>query len=340
MEKISEILINWYEQNKRDLPWRRHKDAYAIWVSEIMLQQTRVEAAIPYYERFLAALPDIAALANAPEEQLLKLWEGLGYYSRVRNMQKAAKICTELHNGRLPEEPEELQKLPGIGRYTAGAIASMAYGKQVCSVDGNLCRVYARLYNLEDDMITDAGKRRVEGIIQQDMAEDMGSMNQALMDIGAGICLPGDKAKCELCPLQSHCAAYKTGRVAELPLRKKAAARRVEEKTVVICCQNGQVLLHRRPETGLLAGMIEFPLFNGHLPPEHFPNSTVLKKHKHVFSHLEWHLIGYYTEEEITAPADCFWVPVEGLFETYSFASALKPYTQWLKKTADNGPKT
>ncbi|MBR4889470.1 MAG: A/G-specific adenine glycosylase, partial [Clostridia bacterium] len=293
MEKISDTLINWYEQNKRDLPWRRHKDAYAIWVSEIMLQQTRVEAAIPYYERFLAALPNIVALANAPEEQLLKLWEGLGYYSRVRNMQKAAKICMELHNGCLPEEPEELQKLPGIGRYTAGAIASMAYGKQVCSVDGNLCRVYARLYNLEDDMMTDAAKRKVENIIQQDMAEDMGSMNQALMDIGAGICLPGEKAKCGLCPLQNRCEAYKTGRVAELPLRKKAAARRVEEKTVVICRRNGQVLLHRRPDSGLLAGLIEFPLFEGHLPPEHFPNSAPLKKHKHVFSHLEWHLIGY-----------------------------------------------
>ena len=335
MEKISDILIGWYKKNKRDLPWRRHKDAYAIWVSEIMLQQTRVEAAIPYYERFLAALPDLAALANAPEEQLLKLWEGLGYYSRVRNMQKAAKICVEAHGGRLPETPEELEKLPGIGRYTAGAIASMAYGKQVCAVDGNLCRVYARLYELEDDMTTEAGKRRVESIIRQDMAEDMGSMNQALMDIGAGICLPGDKAKCTLCPLQSHCLAFQNGRTGELPLRKKAAARRVEKKTVVICLQNGRVLLHRRPDTGLLAGLVEFPLFDGHLPPEAFPNSTALKKHKHVFSHLEWHLIGYCTREAVEPPADCFWAPLQGLFEAYSFSSALKPYTQWLQRMTE-----
>ena len=336
MEKLSHILIQWYRENKRDLPWRQHRDAYAVWVSEIMLQQTRVEAAIPYYERFLAALPDLPSLAAAPEEQLLKLWEGLGYYSRVRNMQKAAAVCMEQYGGKLPEDPAALQKLPGIGRYTAGAIASIAYGKQVCAVDGNLCRVYARLYALEDDILLEATKRKVEAIIREDMAGDMGSMNQALMDIGAGICLPGEKARCEICPLQSHCAAFAQGRVAELPVRKKAAPRRVEEKTVVICCRDSRVLLHRRPKTGLLAGMVEFPLFEGSLPPQAFPNSRALGEHKHVFSHLEWHLTGYYTEEEIAAPEECFWAPLQGLFETYSFASALKPYTAWLKNKIDS----
>ena len=185
MKKISELLLQWYASNQRDLPWRRRKSAYEIWVSEIMLQQTRVETVISYYERFLAELPDLSALAEVSEERLLKLWEGLGYYSRVRNMQKAARVCMEQYGGQLPKTAAELEKLPGIGHYTAGAIASIAYGEQVCAVDGNLGRIYARLFLLEDDMTTPAGRKKVEKLIRQDMAEDMGSMNQALMDIGA-----------------------------------------------------------------------------------------------------------------------------------------------------------
>lgn len=333
MEKISELLLQWYAVNQRDLPWRRHKNAYEIWVSEIMLQQTRVETVIPYYERFLRELPDLPALAAVEEDRLLKLWEGLGYYSRVRNMQKAAKICMEQYGGQLPKTTAELEKLPGIGHYTAGAIASIAYGEPVCAVDGNLGRVYARLFLLEDDMTTPAGRKKVEDLIREDLADDMGSMNQALMDIGAGICLPGEKAKCMLCPLQAHCQAFQQKRTAEFPIRKKQAARKKEEKTVLLCIENDRILLHRRPPQGLLAGMIEFILLDGMLPPDAFPGCIPLGNHRHIFTHLEWSLTGYCIHKPPKElPEGCFWAPLEHLFDTYSFPSAFKPYTLWLKK--------
>ena len=332
MKKISELLLQWYALNQRDLPWRRRKSAYEIWVSEIMLQQTRVETVIPYYERFLAELPDLPALAEVSEERLLKLWEGLGYYSRVRNMQKTARICMEQYGGQLPKTAAELEKLPGIGHYTAGAIASIAYGERVCAVDGNLGRVYARLFLLEDDMTTPAGRQKVENLIRQDMAEDMGSMNQALMDIGAGICLPGEKARCLLCPLQTQCQAFKEKRVADFPIRKKQATRKKEEKTVLVCIHDNQILLHRRPKQGLLAGMIEFPLLEGLLPKETFPGCVPLGKHRHIFTHLEWTLVGYcITKVPKNVPDNCFWAPLETVLETYSFPSAFKPYTAWLR---------
>lgn len=332
MKKISELLLQWYASNQRDLPWRRRKSAYEIWVSEIMLQQTRVETVISYYERFLAELPDLSALAEVSEERLLKLWEGLGYYSRVRNMQKAARVCMEQYGGQLPKTAAELEKLPGIGHYTAGAIASIAYGEQACAVDGNLGRIYARLFLLEDDMTTPAGRKKVEKLIRQDMAEDMGSMNQALMDIGAGICLPGEKARCMLCPLQTHCQAFKEKRVADFPIRKKQATRKKEEKTVLVCIHDNQILLHRRPEQGLLAGMIEFPLLDGLLSEETFPGCVPLGKHRHIFTHLEWTLVGYcITEVPKNVPDNCFWAPLDTVLEIHSFPSAFKPYIAWLR---------
>lgn len=211
-ENIAEPLLKWYDKNKRILPWRDKDNAYYTWVSEIMLQQTRVEAVKPYFQRFIRELPDVAALAAAPEEKIIKLWEGLGYYSRVRNMQKAAVHVMEEYGGRIPEDFETLLSLKGIGRYTAGAIASIAYGKKVPAVDGNVLRVYARLTENRGDIMKQSVRKSVENDLTEQMSEDRpGDFNQAMMELGAVVCVPNGKAKCEECPLGHFCLARKHG---------------------------------------------------------------------------------------------------------------------------------
>lgn len=201
-ENIAEPLLKWYDKNKRILPWRDKDNAYYTWVSEIMLQQTRVEAVKPYFARFIQELPDVAALAAAPEERIVKLWEGLGYYSRVRNMQKAAIQVMEEYDGRIPEDFETLLSLKGIGRYTAGAIASIAYGKKVPAVDGNVLRVYTRLTENHEDIMKQSVRKAVENELTERMPKDRpGDFNQAMMELGAVVCVPNGTAKCEECPL-------------------------------------------------------------------------------------------------------------------------------------------
>ena len=305
LKEIIRPLTKWYQSNKRVLPWRADRNPYAIWVSEIMLQQTRVEAVKPYFRRFVSELPNIQSLAECPEERLLKLWEGLGYYNRVRNMQKAAVTVMEKYGGQLPADYEELKKLSGIGSYTAGAIASIAYGIPVPAVDGNVLRVLARIR--EDDR--DISRQAVKGQVEKELTDIMpsrepGEFNQALMELGAVICVPGGPPRCGECPLQSLCRAHLSGKEQEFPVKTGKKERRTEQHTILLIQDGERVVLRKRPPRGLLAGLYEFPNLPGHLTRQEALNwvqeAGMLPLHiqelehaKHIFSHVEWHMIGY-----------------------------------------------
>lgn len=259
MNPLAEKLLHWYDQNARDLPWRNHPDPYAVWVSEIMLQQTRVETVIPYFQKWMAAFPTIQSLAAAGEQQVLSLWEGLGYYSRARNLHRAAKIVASQHNGRLPASAAELQKMPGIGRYTAAAIASMAFGQDIATLDGNLKRVFARLFNLQEPADSPPGEAALWALSEQHLPPGRaGDYNQALMDLGATICLP-KKPLCLLCPLGELCQARALGIQEQRPVMKPKAALPHKFKIAAVIVMDGKVLLAKRPDSGLLAGLWEFP---------------------------------------------------------------------------------
>ena len=298
-------LLPWFERNARKLPWRATKDPYRIWVSEIMLQQTRVEAVIRYYHRFLDRLPDVAALAACPETELLKLWEGLGYYSRARNMQKAAREIVTAYGGEFPRTFKEIRALPGIGEYTAGAIASFAFDLPVPAVDGNVMRVAARLAACREDILSPATHRAVTAAVAAAQPKKRaGDFNQAAIELGALICLPNAAPKCGECPLAAVCEARARGIESELPVRKKAAPRKVEERTVLILREGDRVALCRRPSAGLLAGLFEPPCVPGRLrldevaallrgwgiAPLHL---TPLESSAHLFTHIEWRMVGY-----------------------------------------------
>ncbi len=298
-------LLIWYAENARELPWRQNITPYRVWISEIMLQQTRVEAVKPYFERFMRELPDVRALAEVPEEKLLKLWEGLGYYSRARNLQKAARqVCAE-YGGELPFDPEQLQRLCGIGAYTAGAIASIAFGRPAPAVDGNVMRVWARLCADERDILQPAVQKQaredVAAIIPADRA---GDFTQALIELGATVCVPAGEAKCHICPLQAFCKAMAEDRTDELPVRSKAKPRKIIDMTVLLIHDGTRVLLHKRPDSGLLAGMYEFYQTEGvmdaemaarHVREMGFEVQDISEPipAKHIFTHLEWHMTGY-----------------------------------------------
>ncbi len=347
-------LLSWYEENKRDLPWRHTRDPYRIWVSEIMLQQTRVEAVIPYYERFLARLPSVAALAECPEEELMKLWEGLGYYSRVRNMQKAAKSIMSGNGASFPQTYEEILSLCGIGEYTAGAIGSFAFDLPVPAVDGNVLRVVARLCAYGEDVLSPAAKRTVTAAVAAAQPKDRAAdFNQALIELGAIVCLPNGAPKCELCPLADVCKAHAEGIETQLPVRKKAAPRKITPKTVLILRDGERVALCRRPDTGLLAGLFEPPTLEGHWSEgklrEHLLQSgieplylTPLESAKHIFTHLEWHMVGFeivLREEDVAKIADIplngtgkamFFAPREEIDARYAIPGAYRAYRPYM----------
>ncbi len=294
--------MEWYQKNARDLPWRKTKDGYAVWISEIMLQQTRVAAVIPYYERFLRELPDVFALAEIDDDRLHKLWEGLGYYSRAKNLKKAANEICFRFGGNMPQSYDTLLTLPGIGEYTAGAIASIAFGEAVPAVDGNVLRVYARFFGEARDIRDPAFKEEVRAsLLPLVPADQPGAFNAALMELGATICLPNGTPKCGECPVCEHCKAYREGRTAELPVLSAKKARKVERKTVFALTLNGGLIGFRRPESGLLAGLWQLPETAGELSDE--KAAAWLGEHginpvgelrfyerKHIFTHIEWHM--------------------------------------------------
>lgn len=344
LEMITEPLLLWFAGHARVLPWREEPTPYRVWVSEIMLQQTRVEAVKPYFERFVKVLPDVRALAECEEEALLKLWEGLGYYNRVRNMQIAAKTVMEEYGGQLPASYEELLKLKGIGHYTAGAIASIAYGIPVPAVDGNVLRVISRLCEDSSDIGKQSVRNEMEKALQAVMPKGRaGAFNQALMELGATVCVPNGAPLCGDCPWNGFCKAGQRQSWDRIPVKGKAKPRKIEEKTVFIIQIGNQVVLNKRPAKGLLAGMYEFPNTNGHLSKEEV--LVWAKRHgvspirikpleaaKHIFSHVEWHMVGYVIRvDELLQQEGLLFVDVKETEEKYPIPAAFSAYTKYME---------
>lgn len=343
--EVVDPLVQWYRENKRDLPWRKNPDAYKVWVSEIMLQQTRVEAVKPYYERFLKALPTVQDLARAEEDTLLKLWEGLGYYNRVRNMQKAAQQIMVDHHGEFPSSYEEILSLKGIGDYTAGAISALAYGIPKPAVDGNVLRVVSRLLCIEEDIMKQNVRRKVEKQLEKVIPRDAASdFDQGLIELGALICVPNGKPGCTECPLKTLCKAHAWGREKELPVRTKQKARRIEERTIFIFRDGETVALKKRPAKGLLAGLYELPGMEGKMTQEEviayskkiglLPIRVMpAGEAKHIFSHVEWHMTGYLVvvdELEKSCKEEMLFVHPEEIEKIYPIPSAFERYTDYL----------
>lgn len=336
---IAQPLLHWFWANHRVLPFRSDPTPYHVWVSEIMLQQTRVAAAVPYYERFVQELPDIPALAACEEERLLKLWEGLGYYSRVRNLQKAARIVCQQYGGQLPGDLAALKKLPGIGDYTAGAIASIGFGIPAPAVDGNVLRVFARLYNDEGDIMQPAVKAATtQKVMAQQPAEAPGDFNQALMELGALVCTPG-QPDCAACPLQALCLGRQSGNPARLPQKAPKKARKKCELTLCLAQDAaGRWLLQKRGEQGVLAGLWQPPVLAEEALDEKkalaaaqklLPAAVLLKekplKAKHIFTHLEWHMTAYVMAAPCTPPPEgCVWASPAQLEQEYTLPGAFK----------------
>jgi len=345
LDEIARPLLKWYDQGRRILPWREEPTPYHVWVSEIMLQQTRVEAVKPYYDRFMKALPNIASLAEAEEEKLLKLWEGLGYYNRVRNLNKAARVILEEYEGQMPDAYEELVKLPGIGSYTAGAISSIAYGKPVPAVDGNVLRVLARLRADTRDIMQQSVRRQIEAELAPVMPKGRaGDFNQALMELGAMVCVPSKAPHCGMCPWHELCRAHQLSEETKYPYKTPKKPRTVEEKTVLVIRDENCTALRKRKSTGLLAGMYEFPSLEGKLSEKQVLNYFKakgmavikidrLKESKHIFTHKEWHIIGYAVRVDELAPRlndnDWIFVQKEDTREQYPIPSAYAAYMKY-----------
>lgn len=336
-------LLAWYAENRRELPWRREPTPYHVWISEIMLQQTRIEAVIPYYARFLRELPDLPALAAVPEERLLKLWEGLGYYSRARNLKRAAEQVMAEYGGRLPAEAAKLRTLPGIGEYTAGAIASIAFGQPEPAVDGNVLRVIMRLTACADDVLDIKTRRRVTGELRQlyPSGPEAGALTEGLMELGETVCVPNGEARCPRCPLREQCLALAGGSVDRYPVRSPQKERRREEKTVLLLRCGARWALRRRGDSGLLAGMWEFPSLEGRREAADLPGALAslgveardiepCGEHKHIFTHVEWHMIGFL--------ADCaresggyVWETADVIRRDYAIPTAFKAFLKKLE---------
>ena len=307
LSSLPGVLLPWYAENRRDLPWRRDREPYHIWLSEIMLQQTRVEAVKGYYARFLSALPTVEALANCDDDTLHKLWEGLGYYSRVRNLKKAAQVIISRHNGVFPETYEEVLALPGIGDYTAGAICSIAFGQPTPAVDGNVLRVCARLLDDSSPIDLPATKARVKSLLAAVYPEEAGDFTQALMELGATLCGPNRKPDCGNCPCQSFCRAFRNATTETLPVKSPKKAKRQEDKTVFIFFCDGHYALEKRPAKGLLAGLWQFPNVSGKLTTSQSleeaarmglrPKELLREvERRHIFTHIQWNMTGIYME--------------------------------------------
>ena len=315
LKTLPGLLLPWYSENKRDLPWRSDRDPYHIWLSEIMLQQTRVEAVKGYYTRFLEVLPAIKDLSCCDDNMLHKLWEGLGYYSRVRNLKKTAIVIMEKYNGIFPDTYEDILSLPGIGEYTAGAVSSIAFNLKTPAVDGNVLRVLSRLRNDSAPIDLPQTKREVRQALEEIYPAEAGDFTQALMELGATLCGPNWKPRCEECPCRSICMAYKAGTAESLPVKSPKKEKRQEDRTVFILSCDGRYALEKRPGKGLLAGLWQFPNVDGHLDTaaaltavQHMglvPREIYREvERKHIFTHIVWNMKGIYLE--VKEPAGDF----------------------------------
>ncbi len=351
-------LLAYYDTHKRFFSWRQQPEPYYIWLTEIMSQQTRMEVVEQRFASFIQELPDVASLATAPEDVYLKLWEGLGYYSRVRNLHKCAQVLMEEYQGRFPSTAKELEKLPGIGPYTAAAISSVVNGEPVPAIDGNLLRVFSRFTCYGENILASPAKKAATTFFQQVIAPHRpGDFNQARMDLGATICLANTQPLCHQCPLKEGCQAEKTGNPTAYPYRPKPQKRRIEKKTVLVIHFAQGVLLRKRPPKGLLAGLYEFPHLEGHVSRKEALETVesygftplriqALPPSKHLFSHIEWQLEGYeiftdaWTEFSATAPRvpgdagapanQLFLADANALVSTWSIPSAFGAYRDHL----------
>ena len=330
-------LLAWYDGHARVLPWREHPSPYRVWVSEIMLQQTRVEAVKPYFERFIGELPSIRELAEAPEDRLLKLWEGLGYYNRVRNMQKAARILVEEYGGEMPADYDAILSLPGIGSYTAGAIASIAFGMSRPAVDGNVLRVLSRLEKNYEDILKQSVRRKFEQEVQEIIPKGRaGDFNQSLMELGAMVCLPNGAPKCLTCPLRELCLGYASGEAASLPVKAPKKARSQTARTLILLFCGEKAALQKRPGKGLLAGMWEPPTTEGTLSQQEARayleglgvrvlRMEPLPPSRHIFTHTEWQMSAWRAETDAEA-GPFTWAEPAQLRGEYALPSAFKAY--------------
>nr|WP_148335176.1 MULTISPECIES: A/G-specific adenine glycosylase [Bacillus] len=318
VDDFQEDLITWFRNEQRSLPWRVDQDPYKIWVSEIMLQQTRVDTVIPYFNRFIDWFPTLYDFAEADEEKILKAWEGLGYYSRVRNLHTAVKEVTEKYGGTVPDNVKDIMGLKGVGPYTAGAILSIAYGKPEPAVDGNVMRVLSRILLIKEDIAKPKTRKIFEDAVRALISHENPSFfNQALMELGALICTPGTP-HCLLCPVNTHCVAFSKGEQTELPIKTKAKkSKQVHLISAILKNKENKILVQKRPSSGLLANLWEFPsislekkVLNRNVYEDEFAlkyqsrirlSSDKFVQIQHVFSHLKWNIDAYIgiVDEEI-----------------------------------------
>lgn len=348
-EFIQIELLSWYDKGARILPWRDNPSPYRVWVSEIMLQQTRVDTVKGYFERFMAAAPTVSALAQLPDEQLMKLWEGLGYYSRARNLKKAAVIIMDEYNRVVPGDIELLKKLPGIGPYTSGAVASIAYGVRVPAVDGNVLRVISRLLAAGDDIADPKVKRSIEDQVLELLPDRaVGAFNQALMELGATVCIPNGAPKCQECPVQSVCEGHLQGIAEVLPVKGSKKERRIEHKTIFILQAQDCIAIRKRQSKGLLAGLWELPNEEGWLTKREvmdklrewgIEDSTIHdgRSGKHIFSHREWHMISYViTIKKMSSNIPFILADQTDIRENYSIPTAFKAFVEFWNQALMN----
>lgn len=323
-EQFRKNLVEWFHREKRDLPWRRTTDPYKIWVSEVMLQQTRVETVIPYYERFIEKYPTMDHLAYAEEEELLKMWEGLGYYSRARNLQAGVKEVVEKYNGVVPDNRHDITKLKGVGPYTAGAILSIAYNKPEHAVDGNVMRVLSRVLHITEDISLPKTRKIFEEAVEQLIDDkDPSAFNQGLMDLGAQICTP-TSPKCLLCPVRDFCIGFHEGVANQLPIKKKKIKNKIEKYNIYIAYnENGKYLMEKRSKEGLLANMWQFPMVNLEEDFEELYSAQIktieksIYQLKHVFSHITWEMDCHLVEINLKGnlPTNCEWFSLDEIYE-------------------------
>lgn len=308
-QDVASLLLDWFETHRRDLPWREEKprNPYHVWISEIMLQQTRTEAVKGYFAAWMHRFPTVEKLAGADEAEVLHAWQGLGYYSRARNIHKAAGEIAAAYGGRFPREEKEIRSLPGIGDYTAGAILSLAYGEKVPAVDGNVLRVYARLYDVEVDITRTKGKKEIRALVEKTLPERAGDFNEALMDLGSEICIPR-RPRCSECPLASLCEAFRKGKTESLPVRAPKKKQKEYNAFCAVWIRDGKVLLHKREKTGMLASMWEFPMVLSEAEADISAGRKELEQmldgkaeelvwsYTHIFTHRIWHMKAYLFE--------------------------------------------
>ena len=336
LKKLPAAILPWYEKTKRDLPWRQTREPYRVWLSEIMLQQTRVEAVKGYYTRFLETLPRVGALAGCDDELLHKLWEGLGYYSRVRNLKKAAQVIMERHAGVFPQNYEDVLALPGIGEYTAGAICSICFDALTPAVDGNVLRVASRILDDATPIDLPAQKKKIRDALQEVYPARAGDFTQALMELGATVCGPNKKPDCENCPCKAFCLGYARGTAEQLPVKSPKRSRRIEEKTVFIFRYDGKYALKKREDTGLLAGLWQFPDVPGKLKLEQALETArsfglqpidVCRQleRSHIFTHIRWDMTGYYLDVK-DPTGDFVWMTAEEITEKAALPTAYRQF--------------